>query len=83
MRLNRNLSAQDAELLPQIEVCMERMLINATQTEEIRVALVKDNFLYDLDIDASSDVKKKGNIYKAKSSLSKLIKKSVVIRARH
>ena len=65
MRLNRNLSAQDAELLPQIEVCMERMLINATQTEEIRVALVKDNFLYDLDIDASSDVKKKGNIYKA------------------
>lgn len=44
---------------------MEKMLINATQTEEIRVALVKDNHLYDLDIDCPSDVKKKGNIYKA------------------
>ncbi|MGQ3892450.1 Rne/Rng family ribonuclease [Legionella sp. CNM-4043-24] len=44
---------------------MERMLINATQSEEIRVALVKDNHLYDLDIDCPSDIKKKGNIYKA------------------
>lgn len=44
---------------------MEKMLVNATQPEEIRVALVKDNYLYDLDIDTSSDVKKKGNIYKA------------------
>lgn len=41
------------------------MLINATQSEEIRVALVKDNHLYDLDIDCPTDVKKKGNIYKA------------------
>lgn len=41
------------------------MLINATQSEEIRVALVKDNHLYDLDIDCPSDIKKKGNIYKA------------------
>jgi ribonuclease E len=44
---------------------MEQMLINATQTEEIRVALVKDNHLYDLDIECPSEVKKKGNIYKA------------------
>lgn len=44
---------------------MERMLINATQTEEVRVALVKDNHLYDLDIECLSEVKKKGNIYKA------------------
>jgi ribonuclease E len=44
---------------------MEKMLINATQSEEIRVALVKDNHLYDLDIDCPSDIKKKGNIYKA------------------
>ncbi|MGQ3890256.1 Rne/Rng family ribonuclease [Legionella sp. CNM-1927-20] len=44
---------------------MEKMLINATQSEEIRVALVKDNHLYDLDIDCPSEVKKKGNIYKA------------------
>lgn len=41
------------------------MLINATQTEEIRVALVKDKELYDLDIECPSEVKKKGNIYKA------------------
>lgn len=44
---------------------MEKMLINATQNEEIRVALIKDNFLYDLDIECPSEVKKKGNIYKA------------------
>lgn len=44
---------------------MEKMLINATQTEEIRVALVKDNHLYDLDIECPSEIKKKGNIYKA------------------
>lgn len=44
---------------------MERMLINATQTEEVRVALVKDNHLYDLDIETPGESKKKGNIYKA------------------
>ncbi len=41
------------------------MLINATQTEEIRVALVKDKHLYDLDIECPAESKKKGNIYKA------------------
>ena len=44
---------------------IEKMLINATQTEEIRVALVKNNHLYDLDIECPAEVKKKGNIYKA------------------
>ncbi|MCR9191671.1 MAG: Rne/Rng family ribonuclease [Gammaproteobacteria bacterium] len=44
---------------------MERMLINATQAEEVRVALVKDDHLYDLDIECPAEVKKKGNIYKA------------------
>ncbi len=44
---------------------MEKMLINATQAEEIRVALVKDNHLYDLDIECPAEIKKKGNIYKA------------------
>lgn len=43
----------------------EKMLINATQAEEVRVALVKDNHLYDLDIECPSEIKKKGNIYKA------------------
>lgn len=41
------------------------MLINATQTEEVRVALVKDNRLFDLDVECPSESKKKGNIYKA------------------
>ncbi|KTD22639.1 ribonuclease E [Legionella londiniensis] len=44
---------------------MEKMLINATQEEEVRVALVKDNILFDLDIECPLEVKKKGNIYKA------------------
>lgn len=41
------------------------MLINATQPEEVRVALVKDNLLIDLDYDCPTDTKKKGNIYLA------------------
>ena len=41
---------------------MEKMLINATQAEEIRVALVKDGHLYDLDIECPAEIKKKGNI---------------------
>ena len=44
---------------------MEKMLINATENEEIRVALIRENKLHDLDIETQSDIKKKGNIYKA------------------
>jgi ribonuclease E len=44
---------------------MEKMLINATQAEEVRVALVKGAHLFDLDIECPSEIKKKGNIYKA------------------
>ncbi len=44
---------------------MEKMIINATQPEEVRVALLKDNRLYDLDVECPSETKKKGNIYKA------------------
>ena len=45
---------------------MKRMLINATQTEELRVALVDGQRLYDLDIEPSSREQKKSNIYKGK-----------------
>lgn len=45
-------------------VTMEKMLINATQPEELRVALIKDNLLFDLDIEKPSNIKKKANIYK-------------------
>ena len=46
--------------------CMKRMLINATQREELRVALVDGQRLYDLDIEASVREQKKGNIYKGR-----------------
>ncbi len=45
---------------------MKRMLINATQPEEIRVALVDGQKLYDLDIETPHHQKKKANIYKGK-----------------
>ncbi len=43
---------------------MKRMLINATQQEELRVALVDGQKLYDLDIEIPSREQKKSNIYK-------------------
>ncbi len=45
---------------------MKRMLINATQPEELRVALVDGQRLYDLDIESESREQKKANIYKGK-----------------
>lgn len=45
---------------------MKRMLINATQQEELRVALVDGQKLYDLDIETHGHEKKKSNIYKGK-----------------
>lgn len=43
---------------------MKRMLINATQQEELRVALVDGQKLYDLDIESPGHEQKKANIYK-------------------
>lgn len=43
---------------------MKRMLINATQEEEMRVALVNGQHLYDLDIENIANRQKKSNIYK-------------------
>ena len=45
---------------------MKRMLINATQQEELRVALVDGQRLYDLDIESGSRIQKKANIYKGR-----------------
>ena len=45
---------------------MKRMLINATQPEELRVALVDGQRLHDLDIEVPSREKKKANIYKGR-----------------
>ena len=45
---------------------MKRMLINATQKEELRVALVDGQRLFDLDIESPGHEQKKSNIYKGK-----------------
>ncbi|QJC31533.1 Rne/Rng family ribonuclease [Enterobacteriaceae endosymbiont of Donacia tomentosa] len=47
---------------------MKKMLINATQNKELRVALVKGQKLYNLDIENSKYKQKKSNIYKGKIS---------------
>ena len=43
---------------------MKRIVINATQPEEIRVAMVDGQYLYDLDIEHPFRAQKKSNIYK-------------------
>jgi len=45
---------------------MKRMLINASQAEEVRVALVDGQKLYDLDIENAGREQKKASIYKAR-----------------
>lgn len=47
---------------------MNRMLISATQLDEVRVAIVKDQLLYDLDIERPGFEQKKANIYKGRIS---------------
>ena len=47
---------------------MKRILINATQEEELRVAMVDGQRLYDFDIELKSKVQNKNNIYKGKIS---------------
>jgi ribonuclease E len=45
---------------------MKRMLVNATQEEELRVALVDGQRIYDLDIEIPSRETKKANVYKGR-----------------
>ena len=45
---------------------MKRMLVNATQQEELRVAIVDGQKLYDLDIEVPSREQRKSNIYKGR-----------------
>ena len=45
---------------------MKRILINATQQEELRVAIVDGQTLYDIDIEQPSREQKKSNIYKGR-----------------
>src|SRR5215213_10036456 len=45
---------------------MKRMLVNATQEEELRVALVDGQKIYDLDVEVPSKEQKKANVYKGR-----------------
>ena len=45
---------------------MKRMLVNATQPEECRVAMVDGQFLCDLDIEVAARSQRKASIYKAR-----------------
>ncbi|MGB1580540.1 MAG: S1 RNA-binding domain-containing protein, partial [Nevskiales bacterium] len=45
---------------------MKRILINATQPEELRVAIVDGQKLYDLDIETPNREQRKANVYKGK-----------------
>src|SRR6201986_1871926 len=47
---------------------MKRMLVNATQEEELRVALVDGQKLFDLSIELPSREQKKANVYKGRIS---------------
>ena len=47
-------------------IAMKRMLINSTQPEEIRVAMVDGQRLYDLDIENRNRQQTKSSIYKAR-----------------
>ena len=50
------------------DIKMKRMLINATQSEEIRVAIVEGQHLYDLDVEVPDKGQTKSNIYKGRIS---------------
>ncbi len=47
---------------------MKKMLINATEREEVRVALVDGQRLYDLDIENRARLQTKANLYKSKAT---------------
>lgn len=51
-----------------METVGKKILINATQAEELRVAIVQDNILFDLDMQTTYLAEKKANVYRAKVS---------------
>ena len=61
-----NPCAEKMDAQTELILYMKRMLINATQSEELRVALVDGQRLYDLDIEPTTREQKKSNIYKGK-----------------
>jgi len=55
-----------ATLIGEGLILMKRILINATQPEELRVAMVDGQKLYDFDIETAGRKQTKSNIYKGK-----------------
>jgi ribonuclease E len=55
-----------SETPPKGKSLMKRMLVNATQQEELRVAMVDGQKLYDLDIEVPSREQRKANVYKGR-----------------
>ena len=62
---------------------MKRMLFNATQAEELRVAIVDGQKLVDLDIESASKEQRKSNIYKAVITRVEPSPRSLLRRLRH
>jgi ribonuclease E len=62
----RRFCLRTAQLRRQLDKIMKKMLINATQPEEVRVAMVDGQRLYDLDIENRQRIQTKANVYKAK-----------------
>ena len=62
----RHFYLRTAQLRRQLDKIMKKMLINATQPEEVRVAMVDGQRLYDLDIENRQRIQTKANVYKAK-----------------
>ena len=44
----------------------KQMLVNAAQAGEVRVAIIEDNILEDLNVSFESNEQIRGNIYKAR-----------------
>ena len=61
---------------------MKRMLVNATQQEELRVALVDGQKLYDLSIELTSREQKKANVYKGPDLPRRALARSLLRRLR-
>ena len=62
---------------------MKRMLFNATQAEELRVAIVDGQKLVDLDIESAAKEQRKSNIYKAVITRVEPSPRSLLRRLRH
>ena len=61
---------------------MKRMLFNATQAEELRVAIVDGQKLIDLDIESAGKEQRKSNIYKARHHPRRALARSLLRRLR-